>query len=414
MGKHFTFRSFGKKATPTLKRRHVFICAFIFIVAIMFLFPLLRKADNSQQASRQSISPGKIPPAPPLHKVKPSAPTVQVTKQMSATQTVTSSQTLHYDIKQDFETNLERLRRFCYEHNADADLDVLIASFVDAAIRKSKDHFDTIQKALERNDGRPIYRNILLACLISANAPVETKATIVWDIATNQDENPSVRRTATYLTGQIPSETKRPEAYHNLLTDTDEQVVVFALTSTNRNVNMNEQNYELIKSTLINSTNINLKVAAVNAVGTAPFADSQIVLLDIVTNNQTRGIEPFSEPTLPKRSAIMLLDINNTATQQLLQTIALDDTEDPGVRAKAILKMGSSKSPETAKLLNTLLNTLDSENLVPLRAVVDTLMTDPTPTNIALIQGRIDKINDPQVQNVLLHRVNIAIKGTTP
>ncbi len=335
----------------------------------------------------------------------------QVPQQTPTTQVL--SRTLQYDTNLDFKTNLERLRRFCDEQNAKADLEALIASFVDIAVRKAKEHFETIQYALEKNDGSPIYRNILLGCLSYADGPMETKATLVWGIATNKNENPSVRRTATYLTGQIDSAIKRPDAFYTLLTDPDEQVVQFALTSTNRNVNIDERNYDQIK-TLIKSTNINLRSAAVNAVGTAPFADSQKVLLDIVTKTQTTGIAPFSEPTFAKRSAIMLLDISDTSARQLLQTISLDDTEDPGVRAKAIIRMGSSKSPEVAKLLNTLLNTLESENLVPLRAVVDTLMTDPTPANVTLIRERIDKVTDPQVRKVLLHRVNIAMKGITP
>jgi len=361
--------------------------------------------------SGECLAGEQIPPAPPRQASKPTAPVTVKLKQLVKASPLDSSRTLQYEGELGFEANVKRLKDFCDEHKTETDLESLISRSVETTIRLSKDHFVGLRSALEKNEGQPIYKNILLACLMSTDGPDETKGSLVWGMATNQDQPASVRRTAAYLSGQIDSATKRPEAFRRLLTDPDEEVVIFALTSPNRNINLDQTNYELIKTFLIHSTNINLQVAAVNAVGTAPFADSQNVLLGIVKNTQTVGVELFSEPTLAKRSAIMLLDPNNANIRQVLQAIALDDAEDPGVRAKAITRMATSRIPEVTQTLQTLLNQLNADNLVPLRAVVDALVAQPTAANITLVQERINRISDPQIRTVLLHRVEMATKG---
>jgi len=346
----------------------------------------------------------------------PTAPPLLQSPQMNPANVHVQNKTdgqeiLQYDNTFSFEENLDRFRRFCDANKNHPDFDLLVSTFIKSIIPISAHHFNSVSKALERLEGTAPYRNILLACLMSADASDESKANVAWGIATNLNEEVSVRRTATYLTGQVDSATKRPEAFRLLLTDPDEQVVVFALTSTNRNVNLDEANYDLIKTALINSSNVNLQVAAVNAVGTAPFADSQNVLFGIVTNASMAGVEPFSEPTLAKRSAIMLLDVNNDQTRQLLQTIALDDAEEPGVRSKAITRMATSRTPEVTQIIRELLNQLEPDNLVPLRAVVDGLLQEPSSANLSLVKDRISSITDPQVRRVLLHRVEMATKG---
>jgi hypothetical protein len=405
-----------KDSMKNLKRTKSFLAVLVCLLAIAaFIFPRLRKQSSPVQAQRPSMKTfGEIPPAPPRRTTEPLASAATKPKQMPKVPAVDSSRLLQYDVALSFEANLERLKRFCDEHKAEADLETLIAGFIETAIQQSKDHFAGVRSALERDEGPPIYKNMLLACLMSADGPVETKGTLVWDMATNQNQQASVRRTAAYLSGQIDSGTKRPDAFRRLLTDPDEQVVVFALTITNRNINLDQANYDLIKTSLLTSTNINLQVAAVNAIGKAPFADSQSILISIVTNAQTSGAEPFSEATLAKRSAIMLLDPNSSEIQQLLYKTAFDDAEDPGVRAKAITRMATSETPEVTRSLQTLLNQLNDDNLVPLRAVVDALVAQPTAANITLVQERISRIKDPQIHTVLLHRVEMATEGDNP
>jgi hypothetical protein len=401
-----------------MKRRNqtiiVTAATFLILAASVLIVSRLRKAPGLEESQLTKCVPsGQIPSAPRFQAAIPSAASASAPekKRLTSTLAVNSARTLQYSADLDFEGNLERLKRFADEHQTEADLEMLIAPFVQTAVRQSKDHLAGVQRALERDEGPPIYKNILLACLMSADGPIETKAVLVWGIATNQSESPFVRRTAAYLTGQLDSNVKRCDAFRRLLTDADEQVVVFALTGTKQNINMDQANYDLIKTELIKSDDINLRVAAVNAVGMAPFGDSQSVLLSIVTNTQTTGIETFSEPTVAKRSAIMLLDVNNASNCRLLQAIALDDAEDPGVRAKAITRVASSTSPEVATLLHTLLNAIEPENLVPLRAVVDALMADPSPEDVAMIRARIAEVADPQIRSVLLYRVELAMKG---
>jgi hypothetical protein len=322
--------------------------------------------------------------------------------------------TLQYDPTASFAANLDRLARFCAIHKDDADLAACVDPFVATARDRSGTEFAAIQPAFATNTELPVYRVVLLACLMSAEAPAETKAALVWGIATNADELVSVRRTAAFLTGQLDSTVSRPDAYRVLLADKDDQVALFALTSANRNINLDAANYELVKTRFLASENIHLRVAAVTVIGTAPYPDSQAVLLNLVKSTATTDITPLSEGTLAKRSALALLDARDPPTRQLLTSIALEEAEDPSIRAKAIGRIATVVSPETDKVLTGLLSTTPEDNLIVLRAVVDALAVRSPAADLGFVKQRITQLTDPQIRKVLSHRLEIASRERSP
>jgi len=117
---------------------------------------------------------------------------------------------------------------------------------------------------------------------------------------------------------------------------------------------------------------------------------------------------------LAKRAAIMLLDGASSSNQRLVQAMALDDTEEPGVRAKAILKMAEARTPEVEAALKDLLERFAENDLVPLAAVVDGIMREPSPANLSLVRDKIQNMADPQVKKILLSRVEIGTGKETP
>ncbi|NOS71806.1 MAG: hypothetical protein HOP33_17990 [Verrucomicrobia bacterium] len=319
---------------------------------------------------------------------------------------------IYYDEKLSFVENLQRLKKFCRANRNDAELQQMLIPFLKVLFEQAPQQYQTVKGALEDLDGSPAYRNILLACLMANDGNLGDKANIVWRIALDSREPVEVRRTASFLTSQVDDGQQRPADLYAILSDADAQVVLFALENSTRH--LDQRNYDLIRTNLINSRDIHLRVAAIKVIGSSVFADSQTALTSIMANAQTSKDSAFSEPSLLKRAAIPHLNMNNPEVFALVRRIALDDAEDPGVRAKAIGRFTPTEFPAETGMLLEMLGKLDANDTVPLRAVVDTLLTAPTPDRIQTIRAKADEMTDPQIRNLLRKRIEIATQDRKP
>jgi hypothetical protein len=384
----------------------------IFLLALIgFLFWPQKPKQSPEHNQPVVAADARIPPAPPP---LPSSKRKSATNSPSASsiQALTPELALSYDESLTFGMNLLRLKEFCRSHSSDPRLQQLLDAFVKRLLAHAKTELPAIERSLQDMDGTAAYRNLLLMCLSEADGGISEKAAIVWRIVLDSREPVEVRRTASFLTTRLGDDHKRPAELFALLSDSDSQVVVFALQGATPH--LDQQNYDLIQTNLIHSLDVHVQVAAVNAIGNAPFTNRQAVLMRILTTIQTSNEEAFSELSLLKRAAIAHLDMQNPTTFEAVKRIALDENEDPGVRAKAILRFTPKEFPQEADMLVGLLKKPDSVNAVTLRAVVDTLLTAPTPDRVQMIHAALRNLADPEIKKLLFERIRIATEGENP
>jgi hypothetical protein len=317
-----------------------------------------------------------------------------------------------YDEKLSFEANVERLKGFCASHVNDPQLQQLLSQFLKVLFEHAKGQFATVRYALEHIDGPVIYRNIVLDCLVVAEGPISQKADLVWGIATDQDEPTETRRLATRLTSQFVDGTSRSDELVSLLNDPDRAMVVLALKTAP--LQMDDRNYKFIKTSLLTSTDVNVRIAAVDAIGSSTMADKQSELLSIILEQHTSKDSIFSDASLLKRRAISHLEINDPQSHDLIKQIVLDAGEDPTVRSKAISRFTPDEFPEAIKTLLDLLQTMTSAEGVLLLAIEDNLLTRPSPSILEAIRTKAEGLSDPQLRNFIIKRLENTTKGTNP
>lgn len=349
-----------------------------------------------------------IPPAPPVFAApKRSRVANQIAPSAKATsQSVTAS--LLYDERLSFEQNLTRLKEFCRSHSDDQRLQQLLEPFLRTLIERAKAQFAVITGALKQVDGSAAYRNILLACLTAAAGPPSEKADIVWRTSLNREEAVETRRLATRLIPRFADDTKRSDELFSLLKDPDTTLVALALKISP--FELDDRCYNLIRASLLASTDINLRIAAVDAIGCAPNADKQTDLLSIVGRQQTSKTTMFTDASLVKRRAVDHLDINDPQSQVLIKHIVLDEAEDPSVRANAISRLTATDYPDATNILLNLLRNLDANNAVMIAAIEDNLLTTPSPTIVRAIQSKAEDLSDPQLRVFMLKRLQTITK----
>lgn len=404
-----------------VKRNRTFLAAlgFLALVGIVLaaVYSSRRIATSQSQTTEQSRTSVKesngIPPAPPVPASLPNRKLVRSHSLVSPMSPSSNKLTpLLYDKSLSFQENVNRLQEFCRSHAGGKQLEQALASFLKNLFEEAKSQFSAIKASLEDITGPPAYRNIMLGCFMAADGPMAEKANAVWRVATDPRESVEVRRTASFLTGQVEDTENRSAALSALLNDADAKVAMFALDNSARH--LDQATFDLIRTNLAHSHDIHLRLAAINAIGSASFPQSQSTLADILTNTKTSNEDQFSESSLVKRAAISHLDMHNTDVYQAVKKIAFDDNEDPGVRAKAIARFKPADSPKEDGILMDLLGKLDTDMSVPLRATIDALLTAPTPERIEAIRRRLAQLSDPQVRDLLLKKVELAAKGSIP
>ena len=150
-----------------------------------------------------------------------------------------------------------------------------------------------------------------------------------------------------------------------------------------------------------------------DALGNATNAEKQADLFSIIGGQHTSKDTMFSEPSLLKRKAISHLEINDTQTRELIKRVALDDAEDPSVRASAIGRLTANGFPEATNILLTLLGTLNANDAVMVAAVEDSLLTAPTPNILQALRIKAEGLSDPQLRSFMIKRLEKVAKGTT-
>jgi len=350
-----------------------------------------------------------IPPAPPPAPTLNPQPIPEPTALSATGQNVGPS--LLYDESLSFADNLQRLREFCGSHANDPQLQQLLSQFAKVLFARAKGQLPAVTYALEHLDGHVIYRNIVLDCLIAADGSVSEKADLVWGIATDGGEPIETRRLATSLTSQLVDGKSRTDKLMSLLKDPDRDIVMLALQSAS--FQMDDRSSNLIKSTLLTSTDINVRIAAVDAIGKSTIADNQTQLLSIISEQQTSRANMFSDASLLKRRAIAYLGLKDSQTYDLVEHIALDSTEDPSVRAAAITKLSPKEFPGSANDLLGLLQAANSQDAVLLAATEDSLLTTPTPSILRAIQTKAEGLSDPQLRNFMIQRLKQVTNGGT-
>ena len=358
---------------------------------------------NVAQQQSAASRPDSIPPAPP-----PPAPVspfrqARVASQSPNPASFTAKDQLLYDESLSFEDNLQRLKKFCISHENDPQLQQLLDQFVKALFEHGKGQFLAVKNAFEYPDGPAIYRNIVLDCLIVADGPISQKTDFVWGIATDKGEPIETRRLATHLTLQFTDGKSRPDEFQSLLNDSDSDIVILALKMAP--VQMDDRSYNFTKTSLLTSADINVRIAAVDAIGSSTIADKQSELFSIINDRPTSKTTMFSDLSLLKRKAISHIAINDPQSHDLIEHIALDTTEDPSVRADAIAKFTPRDFPTSTAILLNLFQTLNSDDAVLLASIEDNLLTTPTPNILQAIRTKAEGLSDPQLRNFMIKRL---------
>lgn len=366
------------------------------------------KKQNLQALQPTQLRPASIPPAtlPPVAAISQ----MRVASQLSNPATSVIGDQFLYDEQLSFESNLQRLKGFCISHGNDPQLQLLIDQFVKNLFAHSKGQFQVVKNALAHLDGPPIFDNIILACLIAADGPISEKADIVWAIATDKTESVETRRLSTHLILQFKDGKSRPAQFLSLLEDSDSAIIVLATKMSP--LEMDKQSYNVVKNSLLASSDINVRIAAVDAIGSSTIPDKQADLLKIINDQPTSKATMFSDASLLKRKAIAHLDLNNPQTYKRDQDIALDSTEDPSVRAAAIRGLTPDSFPSSTNILLGLLQSANSDDAVVLAATEDSLLTTPTPNILQVIRTKAGGLSDPQLRDFMIKRLEKITNST--
>ena len=383
------------------------------IAGCMLVAFLMRPHGIGESAQPAHTIENRTSPAPPARDIPdvpappPDAPSAQQPTSLGASgvELPPDYVPLVYDSALSFSENLQRLREHCAAWPDATEHAEPLAPFVSELLRHAQGQFEVVQAALANGQGSNGFRCILLACLMNCDGPVRETADWVWKVAANEQEWPGVRRTAAFLTSQVADSPAHPVELWSLLNDADVEVVVAALAVAPRH--MNRQAFDYISSELTESDNINIQVAAIHSLGSTPYPEeAQARLKDLIGETETSRNDPLSETSLAKRNAVLNLDLADPEAVALVLNLALNPQEEPGVRAKAISRFALKERPEAALWMGNLLEQ-EVNNPLVFRAVVDALLTDPTPLVLASIWEQVGKMEDPQMRNLILKRIDM-------
>lgn len=345
---------------------------------------------------------GKIPP-PPAISTPTEIPDALTTGRVAA---------LVYSESSSFAKNLLQLKEYCRSNDKEPGFQRELSVFLRILFNKALTEMGAIRDALGEPDGTAMYRNILLACLVPADGTTFEKADIVWRIAVNHDEPIELRRTAVQLSTKFIDGRVRSDDVISLLTDSDVDLLILALKVAPDHVD--NRIYRFVKSTLLASSNINIRIAAVDAIGRSAIVERQSTLLEIIDSQVTSKETIFSDASLMKRKAIANLEMGDQRSRDLIQEIVQDATEDPTVRAKAISKFTEGNFPGSTDVLLDLLEHAQPDEGVLLTAIQENLLRRPTNRVTEAIRSKAERLSDQQLSKFLISRLEKAINQGTP
>jgi hypothetical protein len=209
------------------------------------------------------------------------------------------------------------------------------------------------------------------------------------------------------LTRDLSDPTRRSRDLLSVISDDDNELVVFGLTSGGKHVDENV--YRFVRDRLLQSSDVHVQIAAVHTVGSSSLGgNANTILTDIVASATTSRNSPFSKESLSKRAALEHVDMGEPQTFALVLSIAQDEGEDPGVRAKAISRCNARDYSEADEWLLPLLDRTPADDAVVLSAVVEALLSNPTSERLKAIRTRCDIIEDRVVHALIEKRVQSA------
>ncbi len=390
-----------------MKKRNsiIFLISVAIVITLALAFTMSRSdagkesepVESSQLKKEQLQSLGaesEIPPVPIYSKGATTAqrkPSNDITSQMA--------DGLEYDKNLSFEENLFRFKKWCESDDHPSSQEFRSRGFLEELYSHIKGSDDVVVQAIQNVSGEPFYRNILLACLLRAD--VSGKDEIVWGVASNEEENISVRRTAAYLFREVVSAKPRPQEFIDLLANEDDQFKVFVLQSAP--FHMDEKGYVLVQQLATTHDDVHVQVAAASAIGRSEFADKGKVLKTIIEASPSSKAEKFSESSTVKRTAIAGMDATDTETYEMIKSIAIDENEDPGVRRRALLKCSEAGTEDAVALLSGLLQSTPEEDAVVIKGCVQGLLRIGGEEAEKFVQNKIETIRDPQIKAMVQH-----------
>ena len=346
---------------------------------------------------------------PPRANAIPRAPTVPqpvVTKAPALVRNPIRSGVpfLAYDPDSSFASNLERLKSFCTLQRDYKDAHLVAEPLVRGLYARADSDPHLIIKDWKSGQGTSLYRTVLLGCLAASR--VHEATSLFWGGALDRQESSEVRRTALHLLREIGDATPNPDAMRQLLFDPDESVLLFTLSLPA--AHWDNRTVERAEALFNTSTNIHLKLASLSAMATVAPEAIQGRLMAIASQTNSSREDPFSEVSLVKRLAVSRMALSSPEEVQLVVQIATNPAEDPGVREKAILRMGQSDSTSVEETLKRMLASTGDDNALVLRAITDALLRNPKPKTLRLITEKIATLQDPHVRKLLQARIEKA------
>jgi len=312
--------------------------------------------------------------------------------------TAPDSSTLVYDNGLTFEANLSKLKTLCSHDPDPKTLEFRSRAFLSQLL----DHVPTdgavILDELYSGEGRPFYRNVLLACFMKTG--VNPKDDSLWTVALRQGESETVRATATILLSQTAVSRSRPADILHLIRDGDSDVRVSALQVAPQH--MDQTVFDVTRSLAVSNDDIHVRLAAINAIGASDWQGSQSILLGVVTDIQTAASAPFSLESVLKRSAVADLDMSDPTNFRLVQDMATETNEDPGVRRKALVRLGQSKTPGVLTVITSVLDSTPDTEAVVLKGCIEALLAIGTDAAMGAANRRVEHISDQQVKRMLI------------
>ncbi|NWH06866.1 HEAT repeat domain-containing protein [Desulfobacter latus] len=304
-----------------------------------------------------------------------------------------------YDEAQEFAQNLKRFKMFCHQNASSQKLEFEVNQFVWKLLKNVQGNGPIIKEELLSSEGHPLYKNILLACL--RQAKFENKHEVVWQIVNNRNEDPLVRRTAAFVLGKLPDVPPNPKEFLFLLSDPDDQVKIFALQ--NAAFHANDDVYKTVKDLAASYHDVNVRMAAVNAMGNISNPNQKNDLINLIEQQATFASSNFSESSLIKRTAVSSLDASDKEIVAFLRQTAIDDEENEGVRRRALLKLSESGEPGITAFMISLLQEVSPAESILLKGCVEALLILNDPAGIQSIQTKLENTEDLDIRNLIQH-----------
>ena len=341
-------------------------------------------------------------PAPPADP-PPGASTEVRRKPVPRTRpaTLPTLEAFRYDPALTVEENLVRYRAYCAADTNSTSMVTRSAGFEAELLKRIGSRWDILQAGLDDPSAPAFYRMIMLRCLVKTGCP--NRDDIVWRYALDVGQGDLSTVAAEALRDLDPAD-RRPAEYLRLLESASGDRAVFALQAAR--FHMDDQVLAAVERIVATRDDMNVRVAAVHAVGDAKMPEAHRFLMAMADVPTPTNAQPLSETSVLKRTAIWRLDTAQPGVTELVRRLALDPAEDPGVRRKAMLKIAESGGADAEAVLTRLVAEFPENEMVLLKGGGEALMCLGTPGARAALDRRIATLKSSEARRVMNRVVN--------